>query len=140
MVAPKFALWGLLHDASEAYLVDLPTPLKRAEGFEAYRNAESRMMRAVAQRFGLPWPAPFAVKAVDEKMLATEARDLLPPRSDWYGLPSAYPFVIEPQAPDVAEAAFIERFNECLIFQLESRSQPSGGLSTRPLMTLCGCG
>ena len=32
---PEHALWGLLHDASEAYLVDLPRPLKLLPEFAA---------------------------------------------------------------------------------------------------------
>ena len=44
-------LWGLLHDASEAYLVDLPRPLKLLPEFALYREAERRLQRAVAVRF-----------------------------------------------------------------------------------------
>ena len=55
---PEDALWGLLHDASEAYLVDLPRPLKLLPEFAPYREAERRLQRAVALRFGLPPDQP----------------------------------------------------------------------------------
>jgi len=41
-VSPKHRLWALLHDASEAYLVDLPRPIKRA--IPQYRTAEAAEM------------------------------------------------------------------------------------------------
>lgn len=44
-------LAALLHDAAEAYLVDLPTPVKRE--CRDYRKLEHRMLRAVFDRFGL---------------------------------------------------------------------------------------
>jgi hypothetical protein len=48
------ALWALLHDASEAYLVDLPHPLKhRSELGKLYAAAEDRLQAAVCERFGL---------------------------------------------------------------------------------------
>src|ERR1039457_6405429 len=59
---PEHALWGLLHDASEAYLVDLPRPLKLLPEFAPYREAERRSQRAVAVRFGLPEEQPASVR------------------------------------------------------------------------------
>ena len=50
---PEDALWGLLHDASEAYLSDVPPPLKELPPLEAYRAAERSLQGTIAARFGL---------------------------------------------------------------------------------------
>jgi len=68
-------LWGLLHDASEAYAVDVPTPVKRQ--IVGYAEIESRIMDAVAEKFSLKGAMPEVVKVADDIMLATEARDLM---------------------------------------------------------------
>ncbi len=74
----RYALDGLLHDASEAYLGDVCRPLKRSRGMEAYCVAERSMERALAKQFGLQPDVPLCVKRADEQLLATEARDLMP--------------------------------------------------------------
>jgi hypothetical protein len=48
---PETKIYGLLHDASEAYLIDLPTPIKQR--LPEYQFAENRAMLAVATAFGL---------------------------------------------------------------------------------------
>lgn len=76
------ALAALLHDAAEAYLVDLPRPVKRS--MPEYHRAEARVERAIAQRFDIPYPMPPEVKEADERMLATEAATLMaPPPAKW---------------------------------------------------------
>lgn len=72
------ARWGLLHDATEAYLVDLARPVKRTDEMKSYREAEQRLMEAICQRFGLPPAEPPAVKVADMRLCYTEARDLFP--------------------------------------------------------------
>lgn len=82
---PEHRLWGLLHDASEAYAVDIPRPLKRC--LPDYRVIEGRIMAAIAERFGLSPDMPQAVKEADESMLTEEAWRLMShPPLDW-GLP-----------------------------------------------------
>lgn len=106
------ALWGLLHDAAEAYLVDLPRPLKRLPGFAAYRDAESEIMVAVCSKFGLPME-PASVRLADAVLLATEARDLMGPRpAPWMAMPEPLVERIEPWGAAFAEAAFLARFIE----------------------------
>ncbi len=74
---PEHAEWGLLHDASEAYLIDLPRPLKRfSEMGRLYMEAESRVMSAVCERFGLSIQIPSIVERLDRVLLMTEKRDL----------------------------------------------------------------
>jgi len=75
MVWPEFALWGLLHDAAEAYLVDLPRPIKQC--MPDYRIYEEALARVIAERFGLPWPMPEQVKLADTAILHIERRCLL---------------------------------------------------------------
>jgi hypothetical protein len=106
-------LWALLHDASEAYLVDLPTPLKTMEQIGAgYRKAERRVMRAVCQRFGLSKEQPDAVTHADRTLLATEVRDLMFNRPEHWAKVTALPLYgrIRPWAPATAEYEFLRLF------------------------------
>jgi len=107
------ALWGLLHDASEAYLVDIPRPLKKSGKFDAYLDFEDNMMKAVCKRFGLPEKEPPSVKKADRVLLATEARDLMSPlHPDWVQPVEPLPFLIEPWSHDKAKDMFMKRFFE----------------------------
>lgn len=93
----QLALYGLLHDAHEAYLGELISPAKwqmRAEaGVDAYEMLARRLDRVIFQAAGLP-PVmspriALAVADADAVMLATEARDLMSPHPDDWGLKAA---------------------------------------------------
>ena len=69
---------ALLHDASEAYLGDVPRPLKNHPSFAFYRKVEFQVETIVALKFqaclnlegGSVWPT--IVKQADDKQLAEE--------------------------------------------------------------------
>lgn len=109
-------LWGLLHDASEAYLVDVPTPLKVQAEFEGYREAEKKVMRAVCDKFHLPHEMPPSVARADGILLATEVRDLMAPKAEnWTGLlEKPLERRIVPWSPKEAKDRFMKRFQEIL--------------------------
>src|SRR4030066_897027 len=72
---PEFALIGLLHDASEAYLCDIPRPVKPY--IMVYKELENAIERSIFERFGIGADV-FSkgaenVKRIDSAMLATEA-------------------------------------------------------------------
>lgn len=105
-------LQGLLHDASEAYLVDVPRPIKPL--LQGYREIEDRVHAAICFRFGLPVELPEVVHEADGVLLLTEARDLFdkhPPESE---LPSmfgdALPTKIIPRKINAVQLLFVERF------------------------------
>lgn len=107
------ALWGLMHDASEAYLVDVPRPLKRSGKFDAYLEFEAVMTVAICNRFNLPFKEPPSVKKADTILLATEARDLMSPlHSDWDQPVEPLPFTIESWDHQKAKDMFMKRFFE----------------------------
>lgn len=107
------ALWGLLHDASEAYLVDVPSPLKRCPEFAPYRAAEARLMAVICDRYGLNRDEPPSVKLADQRMLATEARDLtMTEGRGWVTEAEPYDFHIKPWTPEYARVRYISRFHE----------------------------
>lgn len=106
-------LWGLLHDAAEAYLCDLPRPVKRSIGLEGYAEAENALMIVIAQHFGIPFPIPAEVKTADDMMLRAEARDLMPPESvRTWSLPDVEPWekTVKPMAPPAARNFFLQCF------------------------------
>jgi len=49
----KLQLRALLHDASEAYIGDMPGPVKSSDLLEGYRKIESRLQQAIYRRFEL---------------------------------------------------------------------------------------
>jgi hypothetical protein len=108
----EYAAWGLLHDAAEAYLVDLARPVKRE--MASYRIAEANLMRAICSRFGLTPVEPVAVKRADEMLLAAEARVLMAPLVEGWGIDEAEEWSgrLECWEPRVAEGMFLERWGE----------------------------
>lgn len=125
-------LWGLLHDAAEAYVGDVVWPLKRSTLLDGHRVIEDRVMRAVAIHFGLTMPEPPEVKAADLVALSTEKRDLMAPKQEgrqrdtgvelaaaahagrvpWSTDVTPLDETIDPWPPAIAEARFLERFGE----------------------------
>jgi len=120
-VAPENALWGLLHDAHEAYVGDVIRPMKAAVLSEFLESGgvltppiEHRVQAAVVKKFGLTWPPPKNVKVVDRLALATESRDVMGGQrgGDWEIPPDVLPIKIKPWSPCLAKRMFLDRFAE----------------------------
>lgn len=109
----QFALEGLLHDATEAYIADVTRPVK--PHLLNYQVIEHNLHRAIASRFGIPANLPNAVKTADVVLLATEKRDLMPDHGDpWPVLDGVEPLAdtIEPWSPEEAKYMFMEAFEQ----------------------------
>ena len=109
----ELALAGLLHDAPEAFIGDMVTPLKNL--LPGYRAIEEQVEQAVLARFGLSTPLPPAVKRADLILLATERRDLLPDdATPWSILRGVTPLSapIVPVDPERARRMFMQRYEE----------------------------
>lgn len=113
--APENALWGLLHDASEAYIGDMILPLKQHS--PEYKNVEHGVMQAVIERFNLyPGKEPADVKLADIRACCTEARDLKgAPEWAIHGPCGMFNENIVPLPPVEARLAFLHRYCELIL-------------------------
>lgn len=106
--------WGLLHDASEAYMQDLVPAIKM--WLHDYKNYERELQDSIFEKFGLLRPAPIdAIKKADLEVLATEARDLMPPGVlDFWrlGAEPLQDLTVTPWSPEDAKKQFIDAFRE----------------------------
>ncbi|MEO5333464.1 MAG: phosphohydrolase [Magnetococcus sp. YQC-5] len=111
-VAPEHALWGLLHDGAEAYIADLPQPIKRH--MLEFQAIEEHLLRVIGQRFGLPLSMPAEVKYADKVLLSTEKSVLMGPEpAPWMTLPPPLdPVRIQGWEPTEAKQRFLHRFKE----------------------------
>lgn len=75
VVPPELALLGLLHDATEAYVLDVPRPIKPY--LQGYKEIEFGVWRAIAAKFGLPVEMPQAIKDADNAVLLAEAEQIM---------------------------------------------------------------
>lgn len=118
----ELALWGLLHDAAEAYVGDMTRPLKVT--MPCFKKAERRFIEAIAIRFQLELPEPPGLKVFDNMILRLEADALMPPGAlhDGFGNPLDLPelgtlpgsAIISPLSPEDAEVHFLQRFQGIL--------------------------
>jgi hypothetical protein len=113
LVPPEHAMAALMHDAAEAYIGDIATPLKRL--LPDYALIEMKVEAAVFDHFEIPFPFDACVKRADLVMLATEDRDLLPSHFDkWFEGTDIEPMTdhIICWTPHEAQMKFLARFDE----------------------------
>lgn len=111
-VEPEHALAALLHDATEAYVVDVPRPLKRQ--LPGYREIEEQVWYAIAYRFGLDLELPAPVKEADNRILLTERNALMSRAEIWSldGVVDPLPVPIRGVAPAEVERLYLDRLAE----------------------------
>lgn len=115
-------LVALLHDAAEAYLVDLPKPLKDHPEFGVgYKAVERRLEEVIEERFGLPvgilnHPV---VRDADGRAFATEVRDfgmLAKAPREWSYVPEPWPVSAVSGADAERDAVLAERWRRERLF------------------------
>lgn len=68
----EYKLAALLHDASEAYIQDIASPIK--QNLPDYLQLEDLVMRWIAERFQFEYPLPEAVHKIDKVLFNIENR------------------------------------------------------------------
>lgn len=118
-VPQYLALPALLHDMQEAFVCDIPTPLKHLLGVK-YDEIEERVQRSMCKKFNVDYmlvnSAP--IKYADLRMLATEKRDFMLDSEEWECLKDVTAY--ESSIPNHAlmtgcENHFLSRYHELTI-------------------------
>lgn len=127
----RHALAGLLHDASEAYTSDVPTPVK--DFCLGLRDLEDRLMRAIALKFDFTYPLARMVKTADRSALGLEWAVFMPDQAYPYneilpGEMDVAPFGlaggrIDRWQPNLARNLFLDRFNH-LVHRIKGDRSP----------------
>lgn len=96
--------WALHHDDSEAYMVDLPRPVKQM--MPDYRAGEKNVMDVIANNAGVPRTAPKVVKELDGRIISDERANLVD--MDWgYETPEPLGIKLKLWSPREAELAYL---------------------------------
>lgn len=75
MAPVKLQMQALMHDASEAYLCDVPSPIKPA--LKNYQVIEEHLMVVIAKRFGFQYPLDEQIHEIDKIILHQEWDELI---------------------------------------------------------------
>lgn len=109
------ALWGLLHDATEAYIGDIPKPIKALHEMESFKKAEDNLQKVIMQKFQLDTGRPPNVKTADIRMLMAEKLQLMTNsdlKLDKFPGISPAEIKIEDLSSSTVEQSFLKRFYE----------------------------
>jgi uncharacterized protein len=88
---------GLMHDATEAYLSDVPSPLKQM--LPDFREFDARMETALRLQYGLGEHKAPGIKTADWLALFIEAADLMPSKGEGWRDPNN----LRPQALELRD-------------------------------------
>lgn len=126
---PAFKIYGLLHDAHEAYIGDITTPTHAAlmlmNAGTSIDDLKEKVDVAIYKAAGIPplagHPAEPLVKVLDKILCQTERRDLLaPPPASWgaaFEQLQPLPEKIEPWAMADAERIWLRAFVDGIVNQ-----------------------
>lgn len=111
-VSSENALRALLHDATEAYVVDMPRPIKKY--LRMYQDIESSVAKLIAEKYQVGDIYPDEVREADTRILLNE-RNVLIPRHEIWGIDGVFEplpdVTIHSYTPKQAEWAYISRFD-----------------------------
>ena len=107
----QFALEGLLHDAAEAYVIDVPRPLKML--LPRHTEIEANIQAAIRDRLGLYGDVPEEVHDADRRILTDERDQLMAPCSvDWGAMKPALGVTLTPTwMPAQSEREFLALYH-----------------------------
>jgi len=114
--ASAFPRWMLFHDAAEAYIGDIPTPIK--QNFPEIYRLERNILTAIAYKFNLKSLIPYdAIREADARILETEKKEVLTCSMNFESDIKVKPFprLISPMKAETAEQLFLLRATELKI-------------------------
>lgn len=111
----ELAKWFLLHDASEAYVSDVPLPIK--QHMNEFIEAEDAIIASVMSKYGLPTRMPDEVKLIDRCMAYIEMPQLF--KEVKFQIPEVPSKMKEIQlrcwSPKEVEREYIKMFEELFV-------------------------
>lgn len=113
LVDKKYKLCALLHDSPEAYVCDIPKPVKMH--LEGYNKLEDQIWKTISSKFSLPEKIPSEIKDQDRAIVQVELRDIMgcDPSDGMLEIDHPIPPVeISGKKSDEAKMEFLERFAE----------------------------
>jgi 5'-deoxynucleotidase YfbR-like HD superfamily hydrolase len=126
MVPTHLKLTALLHDASEAYICDVPTPLKKMLG-SVYTDIEDTLSEAIGLKFGVELVnLDPLIKQADRIMVVSERDTFQANPLKWgeeYENVLRFPGNLQAYSPDSAKTKFLLEFKK----YSENRVTISGG-------------
>lgn len=102
MASAENKLAALMHDATEAFMLDLPTPIKAK--LPQYKVYEDRLMAVIAEKFGIQYPFDPEIKIIDTHMLNMEWELLVQKNDESFKCMTAIQ----------AKKAFLKQYNELI--------------------------
>ncbi len=114
-IEKDIALRALLHDASEAYLNDIPSPIKPY--LNNYKRIENNLEKIIYKKFKIK---PYlygkeSIKKIDHTIVTNEVEQLMNPcKRRWDLLPSPFQMKIKCWDSVQAKYRFLKRYEELI--------------------------
>ena len=113
LVSPENRLSALLHDSTEAYMVDLPRPIKNR--YPQYSQDEHALYAIIAKKFNLPHIIHPEVKKADDEMIFKYEWNFYMlkqpiPELEWF-----YNRFFIPKSSEEIKVEFLNRFYELVL-------------------------